>query len=122
MNVAAAKSETGAEHTANGRLPVFRLAAGVFLLVALLSMVAPHLAAQGCAMCYQNAASSGAQGRTALRHGILILLLPALSLFLGILFLIYRRRAVTRFLDDPTRPDLDRSICHSAVYPTKIHR
>jgi hypothetical protein len=47
-------------------------------------------------MCYQNAAASGAQGRTALRHGILILLLPALSLFSGIFVLIYRRRNLTR--------------------------
>jgi len=63
------------------------LSFGAFLLV-----MAPHAAAQGCAMCYQNAASSGAQGREALRHGILILLVPALSLFIGIFSLIYRRR------------------------------
>jgi len=42
-------------------------------------------------MCYQNAAASGEQGRAALRHGILILLFPALSLFFGIFALIYRR-------------------------------
>jgi len=42
-------------------------------------------------MCYQTAAASGAPGREALRHGILILLLPAVCLFLGIFFLIYRR-------------------------------
>ena len=63
------------------------LSFGAFLLV-----MAPHSAAQGCAMCYQNAASSGVQGREALRHGILILLVPALSLFIGIFSLIYRRR------------------------------
>ncbi len=63
------------------------LSFGAFLLV-----MAPHLAAQGCAMCYQNAASSGVQGREALRRGILILLVPALSLFIGIFSLIYRRR------------------------------
>lgn len=59
--------------------------------LALVALVAPHAAAQGCAMCYQNAAASGEQGRAALRHGILILLLPALSLFFGIFALIYRR-------------------------------
>jgi len=63
------------------------LSFGAFLLA-----MAPHATAQGCAMCYQNAASSGAQGREALRHGILILLVPALSLFIGIFSLIYRRR------------------------------
>ena len=69
------------------------LAAG-FLIV--LCSVAPHAAAQGCAMCYQNAAASGAQGRAALRHGILILLVPALTLFSAILVLIYRRRDLPR--------------------------
>jgi hypothetical protein len=58
----------------------------------LLGLAAPHAAAQGCAMCYQTAASSGAPGREALRHGILILLVPATSLFLGICGLIYHRR------------------------------
>jgi hypothetical protein len=66
----------------------------ILLAIGLLLAVAPHALGQGCAMCYQNAASSGAAGRTALRHGILILLLPALSLFLGIFFLIYRRDSV----------------------------
>jgi hypothetical protein len=47
-------------------------------------------------MCYQNASASGAQGREALRRGVLVLLLPTLSLFIGILALIYRRRNVTR--------------------------
>lgn len=52
--------------------------------------------AQGCAMCYQNAAASGPAGQAALRHGILILLLPAVSLFLGVFALIYRRRNPAR--------------------------
>jgi len=43
-------------------------------------------------MCYQSAAASGAPGREALRYGILILLVPAVSLFAGICALIYRRR------------------------------
>jgi hypothetical protein len=47
-------------------------------------------------MCYQNASASGAQGITALRHGILILLFPAVSLFLGIFVFLYRRRDVQR--------------------------
>lgn len=48
-------------------------------------------AAQGCAMCYQNVAGSGSGGRAALRHGILILLVPAATLFLGLLCILYRR-------------------------------
>ena len=49
-------------------------------------------AAQGCALCYQSGAASGAQGRVALRHAILILLLPAVTLFFGVFGLVYRRR------------------------------
>jgi hypothetical protein len=67
-----------------------------FVLAVLLLLLPPHSVAQGCAMCYQNAAASGAQGRTALRHGILILMLPALSLFVGIFALIYHRRNLPR--------------------------
>ena len=53
---------------------------------------ASRAAAQGCAMCYQNAAASGLRGGSTLRHAILILLLPAICLFLGIFGLIYSRR------------------------------
>lgn len=59
--------------------------------IAALTIFVPHAAAQGCAMCYQNAAASGAKGQEALRHGILILLIPALTLFGGIIAAIYRR-------------------------------
>lgn len=51
-------------------------------------------------MCYQSAAGSGAQGREVLRHGVLILLVPSLSLFFGIFVLIYRRRNVARLSND----------------------
>jgi len=60
------------------------------------ALSATHAAAQGCAMCYQNASATGDQGRAALRHGIVILLIPALTLFLGIWGLIYRRRNTAR--------------------------
>jgi hypothetical protein len=63
---------------------------------ALIALPVPHASAQGCAMCYQGAAASGTQGVAALRHGILILLVPTLSLFVGIFALIYHRRDVPR--------------------------
>jgi hypothetical protein len=69
------------------------LALGLSLL---LVSLAPAAAAQGCAMCYQNASATGPQGAQALRHGILILMLPTLTLFTGIFALIYRRRNVSR--------------------------
>ena len=51
-------------------------------------------------MCYQSAAGSGAQGREVLRDGVLILLVPSLSLFFGIFALIYRRRNVARLSNE----------------------
>ena len=66
------------------------------IVVAAAATLAPHAFAQGCAMCYQNAAASGQQGREALQHGILILLFPTLGLFVGIFGLIYSRRNVSR--------------------------
>jgi len=66
------------------------------VFAAVFAFLSPHAAAQGCAMCYQSAAASGEQGRAALRHGVLILLVPAASLFLGILALIYRRNTPRR--------------------------
>jgi hypothetical protein len=68
----------------------------LFACLALSLLASPRLAAQGCAMCYQNASATGAQGAQALRHGILVLLFPTLSLFVGIFSLIYRRRNVAR--------------------------
>jgi hypothetical protein len=73
-----------------------RWAMGALGSIALFGLVASRTAAQGCAMCYQTAAASGAGGREALRHGILILLLPASSLFLGVLAFMYRRRNFSR--------------------------
>lgn len=72
------------------------LRAKVVLVVAVLSSLlllftVSGAGAQGCAMCYQSAAASGAAGRAALRHGILVLLVPAVGLFCGILVLMYRR-------------------------------
>jgi len=71
---------------------VSRWLLGVYLF----ALGAFRAGAQGCAMCYQNAAASGVDGRAALRHGILILLFPSLAVFLGIFFLIFRRRNVVR--------------------------
>jgi hypothetical protein len=64
--------------------------------MALVTLPMPRVLAQGCAMCYQSAAAAGAKGGAALRHGIMILLFPTISLFVGILGLIYRRRNVSR--------------------------
>jgi hypothetical protein len=57
--------------------------------------IAPReVAAQGCAMCYQSAAASGARAIAALRHGILILAIPPVLICGGIARLAYLRRNV----------------------------
>lgn len=47
--------------------------------------------AQGCALCYTSASALGQAGQRSLDYGILALLTPALVLFLGVMFLLYRR-------------------------------
>lgn len=50
------------------------------------------LFAQGCAMCYQSAASSGSQFIQALRHGILIMFFPPILIMGLIYYAAYRKR------------------------------
>ena len=47
--------------------------------------------AQGCALCYTTASATSAAAQRSLDWGILALLTPALTLFLGVMFLLYRR-------------------------------
>jgi len=60
---------------------------------ALLAFLSPSaLFAQGCAMCYQTAASSGTQFIQALRHGILIMFFPPILIMGAIFYVAYRKR------------------------------
>ena len=71
----------------------WRVVAVAIASTAILLLLNPAaLHAQGCAMCYQNAASSGAKLIAALRHGILLLMFPPLLIFAGIIGLAYNRR------------------------------
>jgi hypothetical protein len=47
--------------------------------------------AQGCALCYTSASAVGAAGQRSLDYGILALVIPALVLFLSVIFMLYRR-------------------------------
>jgi len=76
--------------------PTTRLARILACALGIVGLASFRVVAQGCAMCYQNAAAVDSHGRTALQHGILILLLPALSFFVGIFGLMYHRRNTTR--------------------------
>jgi hypothetical protein len=68
----------------------YRLLALVFLCLLLLAPAT--LAAQGCALCYTQAASSTQRFIHALRSGIIILMAPPTLFSLGITFVSYRRR------------------------------
>ena len=63
------------------------------LAIALVAFLSPSaLFAQGCAMCYQTAAGSGAQFIQALRHGILIMFFPPILIMGAIYYAAYRKR------------------------------
>jgi hypothetical protein len=66
----------------------------ILSIVAFLGM-ASRAYAQGCALCYTSASALGASGQRSLDWGILILLTPALVMFLGVMFLLYRRAVST---------------------------
>ncbi len=69
-----------------------RLGARSALALAAASLIPRAAYAQGCALCYTSAAAAHKAGIQALRHGILILLIPPLLMFLAIVWLTYRRR------------------------------
>ena len=62
-------------------------------LIALAVVFMPMTAfSQGCALCYTQAASSGAKMIAALKNGILILVLPPTLGSIGMVFLVHRKR------------------------------
>ena len=80
---------------------------GMCLRVAAGCVATPFLApvvtfAQGCALCYTQAAGSGSRMIAALRSGILILAIPPVVICVGITWMAYKKR--NRFNDDE-RPD-----------------
>jgi hypothetical protein len=56
--------------------------------------------AQNCALCYTQAASSGAKMIAALKSGILILVIPPTLASVGMIFVVHHRRNQTRRTDD----------------------
>lgn len=61
--------------------------------LAFLILVSPtYVHAQGCAMCYQSAAASGARLIHALKNGIVILMIPPLLMTGLFARLVYRKR------------------------------
>lgn len=62
--------------------------------------------AQSCALCYTQAASSGARMIQALKSGILVLIAPPTLISVGVIFVCYRKRNQT-MKDDADESDRD---------------
>jgi len=73
----------------------------IMLFVLFLSIVSPLAFSQGCSLCYTQAANSGARMIGALRNGIVILIIPPLSICLAAMVLVYRKR--NQFREYPTQ-------------------
>jgi len=72
-----------------------RLAACGLLLALLLGSFAPAAYAQGCVMCRASASAADEEGRKALDLAIFVLLIPTVSIFLGVFYWAFRRRNQT---------------------------
>jgi hypothetical protein len=71
-----------------------RVAAALLILGLLLS-AAPAVYAQGCAMCRASAQAAGPDGAKVMGQAILVLLVPTVSIFVGVVLygLVFRRRS-----------------------------
>ena len=77
----------------------FQLIGFGLVLLAFVGIPLPALA-QGCALCYTQAASAGAKMIQALRSGILILVIPPTLASIGMVFLVHHKRNQVRRSDD----------------------
>jgi len=63
----------------------------ILVLLLLLGLALP-VWAQGCPLCKTSVAAAGPEAAQALNLGIFVLLIPTLSIFLGILYWAFRHR------------------------------
>jgi hypothetical protein len=76
------------------------------VLASLALLVAPiPVFAQSCALCYTQAASSGARVIEALKSGILILIVPPTLMSIGMIFIVYHKRNQFRSAHDLAADD-----------------
>ncbi len=81
----------GRVKTPAGKYPVRRFVLPGILCALCVSAVSPRAFAQGCALCYTTAAAAGAAAARSLNFGILVLLVPTLVMFVGVIVLLIRR-------------------------------
>ncbi len=71
------------------------------VLVGIVVLLAPLPAfSQNCALCYTQAASSGARMIQALKSGILVLVLPPTFMSVGMIFIVHRKSKQVRRTDE----------------------
>jgi cytochrome c oxidase assembly factor CtaG len=94
-------------------------AASFFALGLLAVAAVPSAHAQSCILCYTSVAGGGPVVVHALQLGILTLLVPALLLFGGVFYLIYRRAMAANEEDSqqPVARPVVRRIAKPAVRP-----
>ena len=63
--------------------------------------------AQGCALCYTQAAGAGHRFIQGLRTGILVLIVPPMFMSVGITYLAYKKRNRTNDRKDSQKADND---------------
>lgn len=84
---------------------LLRVATGLVIMAAF--MFPPLAFSQGCALCYTQAAASGARMIRALKSGIVILIIPPLSMCMGAIALAYRKRNQFNQQDPRVEPGSD---------------
>ena len=72
---------------------------GLAFVVLILLLTAVPAFSQNCALCYTQAASSGARMIQALKSGILILIVPPTLGSIGMIFVVYHKRNQVRRTD-----------------------
>lgn len=80
---------------------------GIAAAVAVFLMLPLPAFAQNCALCYTQAASTGARMIQALRSGILVLIIPPTLGSIGMIFLVHRRSNQFKQADDAAEPGQD---------------
>jgi len=66
-----------------------------FVIALMLAAMAGPAAAQGCSMCYASAAQDDARAQQALNLGIIVLIIPPVLLFAGVMVTAFRRQDET---------------------------
>jgi hypothetical protein len=67
---------------------------GLLAVLSLMPAIGAH--AQGCVLCYTSLSAASPRGLHFFQMAMLVLLIPALVLFLSLFLLVFRRRATAR--------------------------